>query len=214
MIVKEGDKYVAIVDLGDGSAPQKFYGDTHEELVSKLIQAQTHATKTIKQQKTLIRTTPTPDRGTEVTDRQDLTLEELREITAQQQIHIEAGKFLRAHPDFIESMENDKIVTQYITSRGYDYTAHNLGLAYEDLKDILKLKTVIPSVENSQPSNVTVRNRQASTGLPSNTSVPRSATPKVGLTVKEITEMPTAEYDRRFRDPKFRQLVDEAYAKK
>lgn len=213
MIVKEGDKFVALVDLGDGSTPQKFYGDTHEAVIAELIKAQTHATRTIKQQKTLIKTSPAVDRGTEITQNTEMTLEESKEAAEKLRLEVTTQKFLRTHPDFIECAENEKFILDYLESRQADYSVNNLSLAYEELKDILKLKAAIPpTVEAVIPSNVTVRNRLASTGLPSNTSVPRPS-PPVGLTVREIETMPPSEYNTKFRDPKFREAVDKAYEK-
>jgi len=49
-IKKDGDKWVAEIDPGDGTPLQYFRGDSQEEVVSELIKAQSHATRKIREQ--------------------------------------------------------------------------------------------------------------------------------------------------------------------
>lgn len=194
MIVKEDDKFVAVVDLGDGSAPQKFYGDTHQELIDKLVQAQTHATRTIREQKQIIKVGKVTNRGTLEDD--GLTKEQALDIS---------GRFMKSHPDYIQVPDNEDILLAYLDTRGYAFTENNLNMAYEDTKEFLKLK----QVEIPQSERVQTRNRQSQSGLPSNTSTP--VTPKkTGLSRKEIDAMPLHIYNAKLRDPEFKRLVDEA----
>ncbi|KKL05971.1 hypothetical protein LCGC14_2600680, partial [marine sediment metagenome] len=44
----EPKKFVKEIDLGDGSGVQKFEADTEAELIDKLVEAQTNATKEIR----------------------------------------------------------------------------------------------------------------------------------------------------------------------
>ncbi|HEX3682211.1 MAG TPA: hypothetical protein VHU83_06680 [Bryobacteraceae bacterium] len=49
-------RFCATVDPGDGSPVQKFYGSTKQQVIAKLIEAQSHATKKIREQKRLLKT--------------------------------------------------------------------------------------------------------------------------------------------------------------
>lgn len=52
---KEGDRWVKVVDLNDGSGAQKFYGRTKDELIEVLGEAQVNATRKIRQQQAEVR---------------------------------------------------------------------------------------------------------------------------------------------------------------
>jgi hypothetical protein len=57
MLKRDGDRWYAEVDPGDGTPTQKFYGGTQDEVIAELIKAQSHATKKIRSQAALIKTT-------------------------------------------------------------------------------------------------------------------------------------------------------------
>jgi len=60
-IRKVGDRWCASVDLKDGSPVQNFYGDTQQDVIQKLVEAQANATRKIREQKRLIKTNPQVD---------------------------------------------------------------------------------------------------------------------------------------------------------
>src|SRR5215813_2605259 len=57
----ENGKYVAVVDLEDGTNPQRFIGDSYREVAEKLLNAQMHATTHIRTQGARIRELEIPD---------------------------------------------------------------------------------------------------------------------------------------------------------
>lgn len=139
------------------------------------------------------------------TVRQTLTLSQ--EQAFRQQIAEEAKRFLNSHPDFVPNAENDQTMIQYLEARGLAYTAHNLDIAYEDLKDVLILKTATPQVAT------VVRPRSASTGIPARSNTRTPSTP-VGPTAEEINKMDPSEYRRRLGDPQFRAHVNKLFGPK
>src|SRR5690242_4334993 len=57
-IEKTDTGFVAIASPGNGLPEQKFYGDSYEDVLGKLIVAQEHATRKINEQKRLLKTSP------------------------------------------------------------------------------------------------------------------------------------------------------------
>jgi len=57
-------QYVAVIDMEDGSRPQRFIGDSHRSVADQLMTAQLHATTHIGQQRSRIRELETPEPGT------------------------------------------------------------------------------------------------------------------------------------------------------
>lgn len=248
MFVKEDDGRWSITVNSDGP-PQKYYGETQDEVVAELTRAQEHATRTIREQKRQLRTTVTPDadvpavtfrpRSLTADERYVLTqrlgdpsqsAEAVRELIEAElgapveairntltvvqdnqikaQFQREANTFVAAHPEFKQSEKNDESMLAYLRTRNMGYTARNLEIAFEDLKDVLELKE-IPS---QQPATPVARPRQASTGIPARSNVRVNGDVKVGLTVEELNNMSPEDYRRRLSDPKFAAAVNKLTA--
>lgn len=245
MFVKEDDgRWSVTVDLKDGSPIQKYYGDTQDEVVSELVKAQEHASRTIKIQKAKLRVTAKPNqssprvnfepRSLTADERYALTarlndpsqsaeairffveseigapLEDIRRLLTVAQdesrsstFKKETDDFLAAHPTFKKSQENEDAILGYLEARGYDYTAHNLSLAFEDLKDIIELNAVPVQVAPAPG-----RPRQAATGIPARSNVRATPTPKVAFTAEEINRLSPEEYRRKLSDPAFVEAVN------
>lgn len=236
-------RWCATVDLGDGSAVQRFYGETREQVVKELIKAQTHATRTIRENRRALklekpdpaqalpefnpRTLSTDERFRLTNDLNDpsksdealerliearlgapldvvrATLVQSQESAERARIVSEAQRFVSNHPEFKQCEENDKLMVEYLQARNMGYTARNLELAFDDLKEVLVL--------NQPAAPVVIRPRSTSTGLPASTSAGRAATKPVGLSVEDINRMPLDEYRRKLQDPAFVSAVDKAY---
>jgi hypothetical protein len=78
----EDGKWFAEIDPGDGSAFQRFSGDSQNEVVQQLIKAQSHATRKIREQSRLIKTS-----RPEVAKERSIDLKP-RELTADERFKI------------------------------------------------------------------------------------------------------------------------------
>lgn len=129
------------------------------------------------------------------------------------QIFSEAELFKQDHPEFKETVENEKAMFTYMDNHGMDYTKKNFEIAFGELKSGLVLISPGAPPTGSEQGNriettVTTRPRAASSGLSPRTSsaVPpreNTAMRPTKLTAADIDAMPTAEYERKLRDPAF-----------
>lgn len=147
------------IDLGDGSGVQVFEGDTLEELVDKLADAQKHATKKIRELNAKVKT-ETVRTAQEIADDEYVIAERLKkeprktmkevvsEVIEEREAKVREGfaaqeRFVATHPDFIPNPENAGRLTAWLQSHGHkEMTYDGLEKAYQDLKasGLLKLK--------------------------------------------------------------------------
>lgn len=250
MYVKEDDgRWSVAIDAGDGSPVSKYYGATQEDVLSELVKAQSHATRTIREQKRVLKSTVKPDRApapiefkprqltnderyilTQRLNDPSQSAEALRDLleaelgasmdtvrntlTVSQETRLksqyanEAQRFIAAHPDYKPTTANEKTILDYLTARDMDYTANNLALAFEDLKDTLDQALPIPATV----ATVNGRARFATTGIPARSNVNVQPANRVVLTAEEINRMGPEEYRAKLSDPKFRDAVNKLYA--
>lgn len=142
------------------------------------------------------------------------TLQSINTDRARREV-FEAGEaFMEAHPEYKRCAENEEAIFAYLDKHKLAYTRKNFEIAFGELKSGLILVSPGQPVKTGNEAEtriaapVVTRPRLASTGLsPRNSSAvpPKDGTPaqKGKLTVEEIDNMPTAEYERKLRDPQF-----------
>lgn len=161
-----------------------------------------------------------------------MPLETVRKVLTQEQVEDRerkafdiSKKWAAANPEFYASDYNGKKMADFLFANKWDCTENNLTLAFAELSEAGLLQTApeergqpAPEEEEERiaPTPAIVRPRAASTGL-RNRHV-SGGTPPAGprtqtLTVADIERMPEAEYREKFQDPKFREAVDQAYAR-
>lgn len=120
--------------------------------------------------------------------------------------------FMDAHPEFKPCPENEEAIYAYLRQRSMAMTRKNLEIAFGELKPGLVLISPVPNAGNGTETRieqpVVTRPRTASSGLSPRISsaVPPKETPTARptkLTAADIDAMPTAEYERKLRDPVF-----------
>lgn len=139
------------------------------------------------------------------------------EIQAALKARTAAEQFAAAHPEYVQSLKNAKVVIAWLEKRGYGPTLKNFELAYADLQDsgLLELQTeeaqpgavspepvatttppAVPIPARIETEPVVVRPRVASTSLSSRgTSARPNSAPRTAMQVAvTVTEL--------FRDPR------------
>jgi hypothetical protein len=121
-------------------------------------------------------------------------------------------EFMNAHPEYKRCTENEDAIFAYLNKNNLAFTRKNFEIAFGELKPGLIL--VSPGAPQGNGTEapiaqpVATRPRLASTGLSprSSSAVPPRENPSANkgkLTAADIDAMPTAEYERRLRDPGF-----------
>jgi hypothetical protein len=126
----------------------------------------------------------------------------------------EARSFMAETPDYTPTVFNNETLVKYMQSTGLAPTRKNFGIAFERLRDAGMFQAnpnVLPREEipATRPRPVTTQ----STGIRSTDS---SGVPdrqrQTKYTREQIERMPSAEYERRYRDERgFRDSVDKLY---
>jgi hypothetical protein len=167
--VEEDKVYRKEIDLGDGSGPQVFTGESYDDLIDKIAAAQVLQAKTINDQKVRLKALETPavvreltadelqaERDAEYVLAQELvtyptkTIERMVEKQIARRIEAEQKRvereqavgidFVAHHPDYFPSPGNQKKFEKYFQAYKIDYSVANLEAAYTDLKDLLEVK--------------------------------------------------------------------------
>jgi hypothetical protein len=139
-----------------------------------------------------------------------------------------AAEWMADHPDHFPSPHNSRVIINYLRNNNWAVTKKNLDLAFTDLTEAGLIQELAPApgeeegreeqpaVQPGADSRGTVtRPRAASTGLRNrntNGAPGPAPTTQLKLTVAEIERMSEAEYREKYKDPKFRDAVDRAYA--
>jgi hypothetical protein len=138
---------------------------------------------------------------------------EIRAERVRAQVFSAGEAFMDAHPEYKRCVENETAIFSYLDKNHLAYTRKNFEIAFEELKPGLVL--ISPQQRPNEVGNepearieqpVVTRPRTASTGLSPRVSsaVPprENPTAQTGkLTASEIDAMPTAELERKLRDP-------------
>jgi hypothetical protein len=146
--------------------------------------------------------------GTTIDDVRN-TLAEIRAQRAREALFANARAFMDSHPEFKPCLENEQAIYAYLDNHKMAYTTKNFEIAFEELKPGLVLISPRPSQQGNESDariEQVTRPRTAATGLsPRSSSAvpPRENVPvqKGKLTAAEIDAMPTAELERKLRDP-------------
>jgi hypothetical protein len=188
-------KWFREIDLGDGSGKQRFEGNTQAELVDALAQAQTHATRKIRELNKKIKLA-TPQAN--MSESEKVTADKL----AQLEMREAAINFRDAHPEYWATPKNYAALTAFLETRNWPGTFRNLEIALDELTDdgLLEVKTEptkqdAPVVEAIPP---TVRKRGSSGLKPEHSSSVQDDvdTPSGEPTVEELRKMPLSELRR------------------
>lgn len=151
------------IDLGDGSGVQVFEGDSYDELIDKLANAQLHATKKIKElsaarkaeaaseeltpeQEFLLAQELTSKPGKAMKALIESTLgmtveefrktqSELREFRAKQVADSDAVQFVNETPDYYASQRNGAKIQKYLSTYKLQPTIENYKQAFADLNE-------------------------------------------------------------------------------
>jgi hypothetical protein len=141
------------------------------------------------------------------------TLMELQMERERSQVFQAGEQFMEAHPEYKRCKENEDAIFAYLDKNHLAYTRKNFEIAFGELKSGLILVSSQQTTAGSEQGTpieqpVVTRPRAASTGLSPRTSsaVPPKEAPNTmpkKLTAEMIDAMPTAEYERKLRDPAF-----------
>ena len=140
------------------------------------------------------------------------TLQSIIAEKARRDVFAAGEAFTDAHPEFKKCPENEQAMFAYLDKHNLAYTRKNFEIAFGELKSGLILvssgQPTGSETETRIASPVVTRPRTASTGLSPRTSsaVPPRENPSAAkgkLTAEVIDAMPTAEYERKLRDPAF-----------
>lgn len=186
-----------IIDLGDGSGTQIFRADSEKALRRKLVDAQTNATRKIREQEARLKAIEDNASTTKLTEDQryvlsqriiaepDVVIREQaekllneREEKARKasqaeaqavQARIEtANAWMATTPDFHDTPENARKIGRYLQTQGLDFTAANLNLAYSEVGEFLTSK---PTEKAALTVAAPVVQRRSSSSFPSRQAV-------------------------------------------
>jgi hypothetical protein len=128
------------------------------------------------------------------------------------EVRAAGAEFMAAHPEFKPCTENEEAIYAYLRKHKLGFTRKNFEIAFGELKSglILVSPGAAPTGEGTEAriAPVVTRPRIASTGLSprSSSAVPPKENPSAAqgkLTADMIDQMPTAEFERKLRDPAF-----------
>lgn len=188
-----------IIDLGDGSGTQIFRADSEKALRRKLVDAQTNATRKIREQEARLKAIEDNASTTKLTEDQryvlsqriiaepDVVIREQaekllneREEKARKasqaeaqavQARIEtANAWMATTPDFHDTPENARKVGRYLQTQGLDFTAANLNLAYAEIGEFLTAKPAEKAAV-SRHADIPAVQRRSSSSFPSRQAV-------------------------------------------
>jgi len=137
---------------------------------------------------------------------------DLRNERNRAQVFAAGEAFMDAHPEYKRCQENETAIFAYLDKNNLAYTRKNFEIAFEELRPGLVLSAPKQRTEvGDEPEArieppVVTRPRTASTGL--SPRVSSAVPPKENmnarpgkLTASEIDAMPTADLERKLRDP-------------
>jgi hypothetical protein len=154
------------------------------------------------------------------------TLTRAQDLIEREENVKQAREFTANHTDYKQTPENEKKMLDYLASHDMGFTAGNLAIAYEELKEFLDLKDLAaaqppvpppaPTEEIPQPQ---ARPRAAMTGLPGGKAVASPSTNRPGVLtdeefMQEVHRLSTSQYREKLGNPAFRARVDKIAAQR
>lgn len=143
-----------------------------------------------------------------------------------------AVEFRKQQPLYVFSDHNARVMSRYMELNKLDKTVvDNFHIAFDNLLEAKLVQTSQPETPAAAPAtappnesreperiaptpNTRPRGTRASSGLHSEQSSgsPPPPAPKTNLTRADVEQMPSAEYEKRYREePQFRRIVDDLY---
>lgn len=188
------------IDLGDGSGVQKFEGATLDELVEKLVEAQRHATRKIREQETRLKANEKPAAPLKPVSAE----ERLAAIESQIAWANTAAEFVGAHPEYQNTQQNAVKMERYMAAQGIPRTFEGLEQAFKELSESGLLvgknattaapettERIVPPATTTAPS---------SSGLSARAGSLAHRAAKEEITVEDLQKMSLAELRQKTKE--------------